>query len=383
MPQLSRRDFLHDSALSFASITLPRFKSPNPIGFLLVGTQTSGSSKGIYAYTFDSATGSLQQTGLAAEAPNPTFLALCPSGDILFAANELDHFDGKPGGAITSYAIHKASGKLHQISQVPTLGASPCHVAVDNTGRAVFAANYNGGSAASFTITIDGRISPAISFEQYTGHGPDPSRQQSPHAHRVTVSPDNRFLFVNDLGLDRIHIYALDADTARLIPHPPDWFSAPGAGPRALRFHPNGRIAYCVNEISSTISTLRWDKKLGRLETIQETILRPANFHGPTAGCDIVLDRRGRFAYAADRFDDLIVTFEIDPKTSTLTLLNRTPCGGKVPRHLTLDPTERWLLVANQSSDTITVLQRNQLTGQLTPASTSTPISRPQCLVFA
>ena len=209
------------------------------------------------------------------------------------------------------------------------------------------------------------------------------SGRRQPHAHRVTVSPDNRFLLVNDLGLDAIHIYRLDAGTAKLtLNDPPAWRSAPGAGPRALRFHPNGKFAYCVTEMASSVVVLRWNAGPGVLETVQEVVMRPPDFQGTTAGADIVIDHEARFAYAIDRFDDIVVTFAISPADGRLTLLNRTPCGGKVPRHLALDPSGRWLLVANQASDNISTLARDMRTGQLT-AGKSFALSKPQCLVFA
>jgi 6-phosphogluconolactonase len=197
------------------------------------------------------------------------------------------------------------------------------------------------------------------------------------------VSPDNRFLLVNDLGLDAIHIYQLDAATAKLTPHKPAaWRSKPGDGPRALRFHPNGKVAYCVTEMASAVVVLRWDARHGVLETVQEVGMRPADFQGTTGGSDIVIDREARFAYAADRFDDIIATFSISPADGRLTLIDRTSCGGKVPRHIALDPTGRWLMVANQVSDNIAVLKRDAQTGRLTTGQ-SFPLSRPQCLVFA
>lgn len=386
MRQISRRGFIYSSA-ALSVATRPWFAHAKPFrssGLLLVGTQTGETSKGIYAYTFDAATGDLKQIGLATEADNPTFLALSPKGDIVFVANELDRAEGKDRGAVTSYSLDKKEAKLTKINQVSANGNGTCHVSVDHTGRSVFAANYSSGSAASFLVSDDGHLSPAVSFEQFTGHGPDHERQEAPHAHRVTVSPDNHFLLVNDLGLDEIHIFHLDASTAKLTPNdPPAWKSTPGAGPRALQFHPNGKWAYCVTEMLSTVEVLRWDKKHGTLETIQKVSLKPEGFQAETAGCDIVFDHRARFAYVADRFDDIIVTFSVSPKDGQLTVLSRTPCGGKVPRHLTLDPTGRWLLVANQVSDTISVLARDPLTGQLTTSTKSFPLSKPQCLVFA
>lgn len=351
---------------------------------LLVGTQTAATSKGIYAYSFDAATGELKQRGLATEADNPTFLAVAPNGKTLLVANELDNYEGKSSGAVSTYTLDRATARLTKVNEVASLGGGTCHVAFDDTGRSAFAANYGGGSAASFSVGADGRLSSDVSFFQYSGHGPDPKRQAGPHAHRVTVSPDNRFLLVNDLGLDVIHIYRLDAATAKLTPSDPAvWRSNPGAGPRALQFHPDGRFAYCLTEMTSSVVVLRWDAQHGALETVQEVVIRPPEFQGTTAGSEIVIDREARFVYAADRFDDIIATFAISAKDGKLTLLNRVSCGGKVPRHIALDPSGRWLLVANQASDNIAVLSRDSRTGQLKEAGKSFPLSKPQCLVFA
>jgi 6-phosphogluconolactonase len=375
--QVSRRNFIYGSAATFAF----RSSVSQTAGrFLLVGTQTlTGTSKGIYGYTFQE--GELTQQALAAEAENPTFLALSPNRRTIIVANELDSYGGKSSGEISSYSLNP-DRSLTLVNDVASRGAGPCHVAYDHTGRSAFAANYGGGSAASFSVARDGRISSAVSFFQYSGSGPDSARQKGPHAHRVTVSPDNRFLLVNDLGLDVIHIYRLDADTAKLTPNEPaSWTSAPGSGPRALQFHPNGRVAYCVTEMASTVVVLRWDAKRGALETVQEVKMRPPDFQGVTAGSDIVIDREGRFAYAVDRFDDIIVTFSISASDGTLTLMDRRSCGGKVPRHLALDPSGRWLLVANQESDNIYLLGRDAQTGGLSGGK-SFSISRPQCLIF-
>jgi 6-phosphogluconolactonase len=386
MTQISRRGFFYGAAASSLSMrsSFAQAKRLNASQLLLIGTQTGETSKGIYAYSFDPATGTLKQIGLAVAADNPTFLALAPNGKTVFAANELDDYEGRKGGAVSSFSLNRKAAKLVKVSESATQGAGTCHVAVDHTGRSVFAANYTGGSATSFTVSEDGHLSSAVSFEQYTGHGPNTDRQQSPHAHRVTVSPDNRFLLVNDLGLDVIHIYHLDAATAKLRPNDPAaWKSDPGAGPRALRFHPNGKWAYCVTEMKSTVDVLHWDRKHGTLETIQVVPLVAEGYQGTASGCDIVLDHHGSFAYIADRFDDIIVTCSVSPQDGKLTVLSRTPCGGKVPRHLTLDPSERWLLVANQASDNISILARDPQTGLLTATANSSPLSKPQCLLFA
>ncbi|HEY6413068.1 MAG TPA: lactonase family protein [Edaphobacter sp.] len=380
MRKISRRNFIQSSVAATLAAQ-PLFASAKGLDtkkLLLVGTQTSGTSKGIYSYAFDTATGELTQTGLAAEAENPTFLAFAPNGKTLFAANELDQT-----GAVSSFTLDRSASKLTKINQESAKGGGTCHVSVDHTGRAVFAANYGGGSAVSFAASPTGQLSPAVSFFQFTGKGPKP-QQNGPHAHRVTVSPDNRFLLVNDLGLDRIHIYRLDAATAKLTPNTPsEWKSASGAGPRALIFHPNGKLAYCVNELDSTVNVLRWDAAQGTLETLQTASYLPEGHQGPSAPSDIVIDKQARFAYVANRLDDFMVSFTISPANGKLTMIERTSCGGKVPRHIALDPTEGWLLVANQTSDNIAVIARDKKTGRLANTSKSFPLSRPQCLVFA
>jgi 6-phosphogluconolactonase len=382
LKQITRRGFIVGSAALSAAGRIGFSQAKGGGGLLLVGTQTSGTSKGIYAYSFTG--GELKPLGLAGAADNPTFMALAPDGKTLLVANELDEYQGQKSGAVSTYALDRTSARLTKISEEPSKGGGTCHVAFDHTGRAAFAANYGGGSAVSYAVGANGALSPAVSFFQFNGHGPDKERQEAPHAHRVTVSPDNRFLFVNDLGLDEIHIYRLDAATAKLTPNEPAaWKSAPGAGPRALQFHPNGRFVYCVTEMASSVVVLHWNSKAGTLETIQEIKMKPDDFSAVTGGDDIVIDSRGQFAYATDRFDDIIVTFSISATDGKLTLVDRTPCGGKVPRHLTLDPSGRWLLVANQESDTLSIFSRDVKTGKLANAGTTVPLSRPQCLVFA
>lgn len=352
---------------------------------LLVGTQTAKTSKGIYAYTLDTTTGRLKQIGLATEADNPTFLTLGPDRETVFVANELDNYEGKSSGAVSSYRLDRKHAKLIKISESATGGPGTCHVATDHTGRAAFAANYAGGSATSFRVSADGHLSPAVWFEQYHGHGPNARRQEMPHAHRVTVSPDNRFLLVNDLGQDEIHIYRLDAATAEVTPNQPAvWKSAPGAGPRALRFHPNGRWAYCVTEMGSTVDVLDWDPEHGSLKTVQVVSMATTSHdHWKTGGSEIVFDASGQFAYAADRFYGILMTFAISPRDGTLTILGHVPCGGRLPRHIALDPSGKWLLVANQDTDNISVFARDAHSGRLSSPGESFPISRPQCLVFA
>jgi 6-phosphogluconolactonase len=387
MKGIGRREFLRGAAVAPAAAQ--QWWSRQGRGakrrLLLVGTQTvTGTSKGIYAWHWDPEQGDLRLAGLAAESENPTFLALAPDANYLYATNEISEFEGQKSGAVSAFEVDLAASRLKPINQVSSGGAGPANVTVDSTGQSAFCANYGGGSASSFYLSPNGQISDAVSHFQYEGHGPNPARQEAPHAHRVTVSPDNRHLLVNDLGLDCIHIYHLDPETAKLTPSDPrQWNASPGSGPRALRFHPNGRIAYCVCEMASTVDVLEWNPQHGTLRQIQSISLIPADYHGPTRGCDIVLDRSGRFAYAANRDYDCLVSFSVDHKDGKLTMLARSSCGGKIPRHLALDPTEKWLLVANEQSDTIAVFARAEHTGRLAESGKTFPQSKPQCLVFA
>ena len=352
---------------------------------LLIGTQTvTGSSRGIYAAHWDPATGEIQNVALAAESDNPTFLALSPDAKFLYAANEIANFEGRASGAVSAFAVDAAASRLTPINKVPSLGTGTCYVSVDHVGRAAFCANYTGGSATSFYLNPNGQVSAPVSHFQYEGHGPNKDRQEGPHAHRVTVSPGDHFLLVNDLGLDRIHIYHLNDENAKLAPNNPAQWNAPsGSGPRALRFHPNGRIAYCVCEMASTVIVLDWNAGKGTLQAIQTVSLIPEDYHGATRGCDIVLDHTGHFAYAANRDYDCLVSFSVDPHDGKLTMMGRSSCGGKIPRDLTLDPTEKWLLVANQESDNLSVFARDPKTGKLAESGKNYPLSKPQCLVFA
>ncbi|MBS1822836.1 MAG: lactonase family protein [Acidobacteria bacterium] len=386
MARISRRGFVKSSAAvaALGCSPLALLAKSSSEHKLFVGTSTGQGSKGIYSYTFDSTTGALKQTGLAAEADSPTFLAIAPNGKTLFTANEINRFEDKRSGAVSSYSVDRAAMKLTKINEVAAGGSGTCHVTVDHTGRCAFAANYGGGSASSFSVDPSGKLSDAVSFFQYTGSGPKP-QQRGPRGHRVTVSPDNKYLFVNDLGLDEIHVYHLDAATAKLTPQdPPAWKAEPGSGPRSLLFHPNRKWAYCVNEVGSSVNVLDWDAKKGVFTTKQLISTVSTDNTGPSAPSDIVMDKKGQFCYVANRLapNDFMVSFSISPADGKLTLMERTSCGGKTPRHIALDPTGKWLLVANQATDNLSVFARDSKTGKLANEGKDFPLSRPQCILF-
>jgi 6-phosphogluconolactonase len=271
---------------------------------------------------------------------------------------------------------------LRPINVVASTGGGPCNVAVDYTGKAVFVANYDGGSAASFRVLPGGGLSKAVSSFQYTGHGADPERQANPHTHCTTVSRDNRYVLVNDLGLDRVSVYQLNPRTAQLTANTPPWYEAlPGSGPRSFAFHPSGRWAYSLNEIASTLDVLAWDSERGTLTRIQNISTLAEGFKSSNTAATVAVDSEGRFVYASNRGDNSVAVFSIDDREGTLKAIQHVDCGGKTPRHFALDPGNQWLLVANQDSSNIVVFARNPRSGLLTPTGNH-PLSSPVCLVF-
>ncbi len=346
---------------------------------LLVGTQTNAGSKGIYSYRWNATTGDMVEQAVAAEVAMPTFIVLAPDGKRVYSANELEKGNGK----VTGFTLDRATRKLTEINAVSSEGMAPCHVALDHTGRSLFAANYTSGSAVSFQVASDGKLSNVVTHLNYTEHGPNAKRQEMAHAHRVTVSPDNRYVLVNDLGGDAIHVYRLDAATAKLTANqPPMWKAQPGSGPRSLRFHPNGRWLYDVNELDSTAELLEWNGKAGTLTSIQQVALLANGPDATATASESAIDRGGKFAYFAVRGANTVVSCKIDAASGKLTVFDRMECGGKVPRHISLDPSERWMLVANEASGNIAVFRRDATTGKLSETGKEFAISKPQCLLF-
>jgi 6-phosphogluconolactonase len=399
MANLTRRRFVRHAAVGSAALSiaakaklLPAQPASHAPKRILVGS----GGDGILSFRWDAATGGLQPEGIAATVPSSTWLNISPDKRYLYVACELDEFQGKHTGAVASFKIPKdGEGKLTPINIVPSVGTGTCHLTTDHSGHVVIAADYAGGSAGTY-LTTDGKLSNAVVSEHYTGypgHGPVADRQEQAHAHFASVSPDNRFAYINDLGSDVIHIYKLDPTTAQLTPAG-TYHAQPGDGPRTLHFLTgegpvSGKIAYCVNELNSVVTVLQWNSTDGSLSPIQRVNLLPPNDKpGPgitNTGCDAVLSRDGHFAYFANRGEDFIIGFHVDQASGKLTEFSknsRIPSGGKTPRNFTLDPTEHWMLVANQGSSNLSVFARNPKTGELNAQGRNTPAKIPMCIVF-
>ncbi len=350
-----------------------------------VGTYTGGKSQGIYAYRLDLASGKCTPLGLAAEVKNPSFLAIHPSHKFLYAVSEISDLDGKPTGGVTAFAVDPSTGKLAKLNQQSSQGAGPCHVTVDRTGSTVLVANYGGGSIASLPIAADGRLGPAASAIQHEGKSVNPQRQESPHAHSINVSPDNRFAVAADLGMDKLLVYRLDPATSKLAPNdPPSASVKPGSGPRHFAFHPNGKTAYAINEMACTVSVLDYDAQRGVLTERQtvSTLPKGEKVEPGYSTAEVQVHPSGHFVYGSNRGHDTITVFAVDEKDGTLRQIQNESTQGKTPRGFGIDPTGRFLLAGNQASDTVTVFRIDQKTGRLKPTGQQLEVGAPVCVKF-
>ena len=385
---LTRRKFIFSlPALAAAAHAqkLPFHKKPPPPPpplFVYFGTDTAkGVSKGIYRSQFNPATGQLTKPVLAAITPRPSYLALAPllheGKRMIYAVNATND----AAAAVTSFAQDPTTGTLEQINQVSSAGAGPCYIAVDSTGKSAYVANYFGGSLASYRIESDGKLSQPVDridfhdAQKFGQHGPNTARQDGPHIHSATLSPDNRFLLACDLGSDDIAVFNIHPETAHLKMGNPYLFrnERPGSGPRHVAFHPNGRWVYGICELDSTIdhylfsTTHSTDTPLGMLVNTNFHISTLAeNFPaGKNTAAEVVVSADGNFVYASNRGEDTLVVFAVRPRNGGLTLVQRIPCGGKTPRHFVIDATGRWLLCGNQDSANVAVFRRDPTTGKL------------------
>lgn len=365
-------------ALVLAFMPLPELLSRGREWIVYVGTYTGQTSKGIYAYRFDASTGGLTSLGLAAETGNPSFLAVHPNQRFLYAVGETSK------GTVSAFSLDRDTGRLKPLNTVSANGSSPCHLAFDRTGKWLFVANYGSGSTAAFPVHKDGALGNASAFVQHAGSSANPERQKGPHAHSVNISPDNRFLVVTDLGLDEALVYRFDAAKGTLAPNEPRSAKmAPGSGPRHLAFGPGGEFVYVLNEMTTTVSALVYDKRRGSLQEIQTLSALPPGFSGANSGAEIAVHPGGRFLYSSNRGHDSITVFSVDPKNGVLKAVDWVSTQGKTPRNFAIDPTGNFLLAANQNSNTIVVFRIDQTTGRLIATGNVRDIPSPVSLVFA
>ena len=366
---------------ALAASTTVAAEPPGPVT-VYVGTYTDGTSRGIYRFAFDPATGAMTEPVLAAETKNPSFLALHPNGRFLYAVGEVSSFGGAETGTVSAFAIDAKTGDLVLLNQQSSEGAGPCHLVVDKTGGHVLVANYGGGTVAALPIEADGRLRPASSVRVHEGSGPNKGRQEKPHAHGIYLDAAERFALSPDLGADRVFVYRFDPAKGTLEPNgatPLD----PGSGPRHLAFHPTGKVLYVINELLSTVTAFSYDAEKGALAKLQTVSALPAGFSGESWTAEVAVSPDGRFVYGSNRGDDSLAVFRVDAASGRLTAVGHAPVGGKTPRHFTIDPTGGFILVAHQGSGGVAVLRRDPSTGMPTPAGAPVKVDKPVCLLAA
>jgi 6-phosphogluconolactonase len=370
---------------------------PTPVRVYIGSDTTKGVGKGIYQCSFDSATGRLGNPVLAAETERPSFMAVTPPRDghrSLYAVNAVN----APSATVTTFDLDIKTGALTQKGKVSAGGAGPCYISVDSTGKAAFVANYSGATIASYRIQPGGTLSDPVDIINYRdpkyGHdGPNTVRQDQPHPHSVYISPDDRFLIVNDLGHDSLTVYSIDPATAKLTPATPLLTSTrAGSGPRHIAFHPNGRWIYLINELDSTLDHFLWTTTRGSasaspkglLVNASTTVSTIASFFpaAKNTAAEVMISPDGNFLYASNRGEDTLVVFSINDDGS-LKEIQRLSSGGKTPRHFTFDPTFQWVLCGNQDSANVAVFRRDSGSGKLIGPTQTVTIDSPMYTLFA
>ncbi len=333
---------------------------------------------GIFRSVLDLETGSLTEPQRVAETQNPSFLTVHPSRKFLYCVSELGR-----GGGVRAYRLDAETGALAFLNEQSSGGGGPCHVSTDHAGKNVLVANYGGGSVSVIPIQPDGRLAKPSALIQHQGSSIDPQRQQGPHAHSVNVSPDDRFAFVADLGIDKVMIYRLNVDKGTLKAGDSPYASlAPGAGPRHFAFAPNGKFAYVINELNGTVTAFTYAATSGTLTEIQTLPTLPADFDASNKCAEVCLHPSGKFLYASNRGHDSIAVYQVDPQQGTLGFVEHECQDIKTPRNFNVDPTGRFCLVANQDADSVVVFRIDAETGALDPTGHSVTLKRPVCVRF-
>jgi 6-phosphogluconolactonase len=367
------------AALALASCTRTLPTASNQDYLVYVGTNVSDpQANTVYLYRLSLTTGELLPLGAMKGGASPTYLTIDAGHRRLYAVSETQTYLGAPGGGVSALAIDPHNGTLALLNQQPSQGASPCYISLDQTGKNVLVANYSSGNVTSLPVQADGQLgAPAATDQHQPPTGPH-KNQDKPHAHSFLPAPDNRYVFSADLGTDKVYGYQLDASSGKLTPLPTPAFTAkPGAGPRHLTFHPNGRWAYLENELNSTVTVLAYNAKAGTFQEIETRSTLPAGYTGDNSGADVHVSPDGQTLYTSNRGDNSLAVFHIAAATGRLALLQHVSTQGKTPRNFALDPSGRVLLVANQNSDNIFTYSIDRQTGKLTPTGKSVTLPSP------
>ena len=361
------------------SVSLSAQKSKEQ--FLIIGTYTSGTNDGIYVYKFNSETGENSFVS-SVKTSNPSYLAISPNQKYVYAVNEnADSTRFTVTGHVAAFSFDKMTGKLNFINKQESGGKHPCYVSIDKTGKWVIVGNYSSGSLAVLPVRSNGSLDSAVHVMQHEGSSVNSERQEAPHVHATVLNKNNKTLYVPDLGLDEVKLYNLDNKTGKLKEFdPPFVVTEPGAGPRHIDIHPNGKYAYLMEELTGSVSVYEIEKN-GYLSLIQNISGLPRDFDGAIGSADIHVSPDGKFLYCSNRGEsNTIGIFSINKSNGQLEWIDHQSTLGKTPRNFNFDPTGNFLLVANQNSDEIVIFKRDKGTGLLTDSRKRISVSKPVCL---
>lgn len=346
--------------------------------YLFIGTYTTGESKGIYVYRFNTGTGKAEWVSNTEGVVNPSYLDIAPDKKHIYAVTETARNNS---GSVSAFAFDPSSGQLSFINKQSSGGDNPCYISVNKSNKWVVIGNYSGGNLSVFPVNKDGSLQPFSQSIQHTGKSVNEKRQEAPHVHSTVFSPNQDFLFTPDLGMDKVMIYKFNPDLPRpLEPAKPSFTATePGSGPRHFIFHPNHKFAYLIEELSGTVVAYQYNK--GQLKILQRIAAHPEDYKGTPGSADIHISPDGKFLYASNRGDENnLAIFSVDLKTGKLMSRGYQPTLGKTPRNFMIDPSGKYLLVANQSTNNIVIFERNQQTGLLRETGEQIKVPNPVCL---
>ena len=348
--------------------------------FLYVGTYTSSKpgeehrEAGILRYAVES-DGVLRYIAAEASGHNPSFLTVHPSKQYLFSVNELRE------GEVSAFSIDRKTGNLTRLNHQPTRGAAPCYLSTDPVGKWLLTANYSSGSFAVHPIQADGRLGPMSDHIQHEGKGPNPGRQEGPHAHSIAFDPGGNFVVCCDLGIDTVRVYRLESSTGKLTLHSQAQ-TAPGAGPRHFAFHPALPFVYVANELDNTVTQAAWDGRAGTISPLKSWSTLPEGYADETTVADIHFHPSGRYLYVSNRGHDSLAMYRVDSATGELTPLGFQETFGAIPRNFAISPNGRFLYAANQATDNIVCFRLDEESGLLNATGAEYAAPSPVCLQF-
>lgn len=347
-----------------------------------VGTFSQRGSQGIYVFQFDRAKPALKLLQTVPGLESPSFITVDKTGRFLYSVNRGRADVNDKGGSVSAYAINAKTGHLSGLNTRSSYGDAPCFISLDRSGKYAFIANYLGANMVVLPVFTDGLLGVPSDSKKYSGNSVHPERQTEPHIHSAYPSPDNRFVYVADLGTDKVYTYQFDATTGRLNDASVPFTSLhAGSGPRHLAFHPNGKFVYVVEELTSTIGVMGVNAASGALTVLQDTVRAlPKTFSGTNTSADIHFHPNGKFLYMSNRGQNSISIFGV-AADGTLKLIDNRTTNGKTPRNFMIEPKGEFMFVANQDSDNIMIFKIDAKTGNIKPVGKSVSVPAPASLV--